>query len=86
MTAFAILAMFCFSLDQVGHHTVCPVMTKLCPGRKLSLEYEENGWEEASKAQNAKAMAKYAAAMMRSLKEMDYDKFDLRKRPDFQLR
>ena len=50
------------------------------------MEYGENGWEEASKAQNAKAMAKYAAAMMRSLKEMDYDKFDLRKRPDFQLR
>ena len=58
----------------------------LCPGRKLSLEYGENGWEEASKAQNAKAMAKYAAAMMRSLAEMDYDKFDLRKRPNFQLR
>jgi len=58
----------------------------LLSGRKLSLEYGENGWEEASKAQNAKAMAKYAAAMMRSLKEMDYDKFDLRKRPDFQLR
>ena len=50
------------------------------------MEYGENGWEEASKAQNAKAMAKYAAAMMRSLKEMDYDKFDLKKRPDFQLR
>merc|ERR1719397_899323 len=58
----------------------------LLSGRKLSLEYGENGWEEASKAQNAKAMAKYAAAMMRSLKEMDYDKFDLKKRPDFQLR
>ena len=58
-----------------------------CSGRKLSeYGYGENGWEEASKAQNAKAMAKFAAAMMRGLNEMDYKKFNLQKRPEFQLR
>ena len=58
-----------------------------CSGRKLSeYGYGENGWEEASKAQNAKAMAKFAAAMMRGLNEMDYEKFNLQKRPEFQLR
>ena len=74
---------FEYEVQTFSSHSL---LTALGPGRKLSLEYGDNGWEEASKAQNAKAMAKYAAAMMRSLKEMDYDKFDLRKRPDFQLR
>ena len=31
-------------------------------------------------------MAKFAAAMMRGLNEMDYEKFNLQKRPEFQLR
>lgn len=54
-------------------------------GRKLSLEYD-TGEEAFTKAQNAKVLCRYAAAMMRALKEMNYDKFNLKTKPDFKLR
>ena len=57
----------------------------LISGRKSSIDYE-NEEEAFTKGQNARTMAKFAAAMMRSLQEMDYDKFELQSVPDFKLR
>ncbi len=39
-----------------------------------------------SKGANARTMANFAAAMMRKLEEIDYEKFNLDNAPDFQLR
>ena len=57
----------------------------LISGRKSSIDYE-NEEEAFSKGQNARTMTKFAASMMRSLQEMDYDKFELQSVPDFKLR
>ena len=57
----------------------------LISGRESSIDYE-NEEEAFTKGENARTMAKFAAAMMRSLQEMDYDKFELQSVPDFKLR
>jgi len=57
----------------------------LISGRKSSLEFE-NDEEAFTKGQNARTLTKFAASMMRSLKEMDYEKFELNSVPNFQLR
>ena len=57
----------------------------LISGRKSSIDYE-NEEEAFTKGQNARTMTKFAAAMMRSLEEMDYEKFELNSVPDFKLR
>merc|ERR1719450_1533607 len=57
----------------------------LISGRKNSIDYE-NEEEAFTKGQNARTMAKFAAAMIRSLQEMDYEKFELQSVPDFKLR
>ena len=57
----------------------------LISGRESSIDYE-NEEEAFTKGENARTMAKFAAAMMRSLQEMDYEKFELQSVPDFKLR
>jgi adenylate cyclase len=64
----------------------------LSPGRKGSAESsesEDEGDEEAMQAKwtmNTRTMAKFGAAMMKALKYLPFDKYDVKTRPQFQLR
>ena len=55
----------------------------LQPGRKDSLDNFE---EASSGGANSRIMVKFAAAMMRELRDIDYDAFGLATKPDFKLR
>ena len=55
----------------------------LQPGRKDSLDNYE---EASSGGANSRIMVKFAAAMMRELRDIDYDAFGLATKPDFKLR
>lgn len=52
----------------------------LQPGRKGSNE------ESFSEGANARTMAKFGAAMIRELEFMKFEKFNVRTKPNFQLR
>ena len=59
----------------------------LISGRKNSQDLEgDTSTEPFSKAQNARILVRFSAAMMRSIEDVDYTKFQLSSPPDFKLR
>ena len=59
----------------------------LISGRKNSQDLEgDTSTEPFSKAQNARILVRFSAAMMRSIADVDYTKFQLSSPPDFKLR
>lgn len=61
----------------------------LQPGRKGSADSScpaDDHFVASEAAANAKTMAKFAAAMIRELEYMSFEKFDVKKKPEFQLR
>ena len=59
----------------------------LISGRKNSQGLDgDSSFEPFSKAHNARILVRFSAAMMRSIEDVDYTKFDLSSPPDFKLR
>ena len=59
----------------------------LISGRKNSQDLEgDTSTEPFSRAQNARILVRFSAAMMRSIEDVDYTKFQLSSPPDFKLR
>ena len=59
----------------------------LISGRKNSQGFDgDTSSEPFSRAHNARILVRFAAAMMRSIEDVDYTKFELSSPPDFKLR
>ena len=59
----------------------------LISGRKNSQDLDgDTSTEPFSRAQNARILVRFSAAMMRSIEDVDYTKFQLSSPPDFKLR
>jgi len=57
----------------------------LLSGRKNSQDFDGDS-EQFSKAENSRMIVRFAAAMMRSMQDVDYEQFQLTHIPDFKLR